>query len=247
MKKIMQSVTCGMLALSLLLGGCAAGASQPAAEPEATEAEQTPTIVGGWTINGEVTKAVDADAAEAFDLALDELNANGVTYEAVASLASQLVSGTNYAYLCKGTDASGATEWYVVVVYKGIDGTAAPTHTQKLDVSDLKVTADGAASEMVGAWAIVDPSNAALLPAEAKTAFDQAAEKHLGLTLSPIATLATQVVSGTNYLVLCQGAPTTANPQNGLYVATVYENLDGVAEFTSVEALDLVHYVTPKA
>ncbi len=241
MKKLATMFLSGALALSIVLAGCSGGKTQTEPESEAPveESETTETtegnqmILGGWTVQTEVTKTLTDEQAELFAKGMEGLV--GVSYEPVTELATQVVAGQNHAFLCKGetVTAEPITNWYVVVIYEDLD-----------DITNLQVTDQEANAEVVGGWQIADVSNAALLPEEAGVAFNKAAGAWTGVSLSPIATLGTQVVSGTNYLVLCSGTTVTAEPKTSLYVATVYADLKGNASFSSVEQFYLPGYVT---
>lgn len=242
MKRIAALATTGALALSLALIGCGA---RPATEDTPSEAgTETTEVVGGYTVSDEASASTLTDhEREVFEAATKELV--GVTYTPVSTLATQVVAGTNYAFLCKGevADAEGTTGWYVLVVYENLSGEAELTSAEQIDLADVHVTDESADDEAVGAWAVVMPETTELLPADAAEAFAKAAEEYEGVNLKPLATIGTQVVAGTNYLVLCAGEPTTANPVAQLYVAEVYCDLDGNAEFTNVQTFDLLSYI----
>lgn len=253
MKKLAVTLVSGMLALSMVLAGCSKG--KPQAEPEATVEEQAEEateetrgdqlIVGGWTVQTEVTTSLTDDQRAVFDKGIQGLV--GVEYEPVAELATQLVAGTNHAFLCKGktVTAEPVEGWYVVTIYEDLEGNATVSIISAIDITKLQVAQEAMPADLVGGWKVTEvTSNAALLPEEAGKAFNKAVGAWTGVTLRPIATLGTQVVSGTNYLVLCEGAATTADPVNELYVATVYADLNGNAKFSSVEQLNLLEYVT---
>lgn len=252
MKKLATMFLSGALALSIVLAGCSGGKTQTEAEPEAPveESETTETtegnqmILGGWTVQTDVTKTLTDEQAELFAKGMEGLV--GVSYEPVTELATQVVAGQNHAFLCKGetVTAEPITNWYVVVIYEDLDGNAKVSNIAQIDITNLQVTDQEANAEVVGGWQIADVSNAALLPEEAGVAFNKAAGAWTGVSLSPIATLGTQVVSGTNYLVLCSGTTVTAEPKTSLYVATVYADLKGNASFSSVEQFYLPGYVT---
>ena len=189
--------------------------------------------MGGWTIETEVPGAtLTADEQAVFDKA-----AEGTEYKAVSVLATQVVAGTNYAFLC----TKGAGEWDVVVVYADLQGNAQITSEKAIDVAEPAI-GDGTyyAEKLAGGWNVPEPGDAAKLPDNAANAFDAAFEGYVGVKLSPVALLGTQVVSGMNYRVLCKGATVTAEPANGLYIATVYEDAQGACTVSSVDALDLL-------
>ena len=65
----------------------------------------------------------------------------------------------------------------------------------------------------------------------------------MGVDYTPVALLATQVVSGTNYRLLCAGTPVTPNGVTELYVVDVYEDTSGKAEITDAQKVLLAEYV----
>ena len=58
-----------------------------------------------------------------------------------------------------------------------------------------------------------------------------------GMSYEPIACLGTQVVAGTNHLVLCKGTATVPDAKPVFTLVTVYEDLNDGAEM--IEAADL--------
>ncbi len=81
-----------------------------------------------------------------------------------------------------------------------------------------------------GGWEIVD-NEAVSLPDEVQAAFDKAAEE--GTT--PVAYIASQVVAGTNYMILCE-------KDSAYQIAVIYQDLEGNAELTKATAFDPVEY-----
>ena len=169
----------------------------------------------------------------------------GMDYEPIAVLATQVVAGQNIAYLCKGTleTESPETSWVIVVVYNDLQGEASITGVATIDLANVETTEDTADGEAVGAWEIREATSGVAMTAEAAQAFSKAAENYDGVEINPLALLGTQVVSGTNYLILGTGHAVVQNPVTSLYVATVYEDLQGNCEFTDVSQFDLLAYV----
>ena len=85
---------------------------------------------GGWRETED--KAVTEEAKAAFDKAMEGLV--GVAYKPVAVIASQVVNGTNRAYLAEATVVypGAETEYVIVTVHEGLDGSA-----ELLDVFSL--------------------------------------------------------------------------------------------------------------
>lgn len=92
---------------------------------------------------------------------------------------------------------------------------------------------------VVGGYNINTGLAGVALPGEAQVAFDKAMDAIEGATYDPIAVLGTQVVSGTNYAILCRVTPIVTDGTSELAVVTVYEDLDGRAEILSAEPFDL--------
>ena len=248
MKKLASIALATALAFSLVACGGAAQTEAPAEDAGGEEeAAEVTTLVGGWTINEEVPdKALSEEQAAIFQQAMGDLL--GVDYEPVSVIAEQLVAGRNYAYLCKAkaVTPSAKSEWVVVVIYQDLEGNCSFTCANPIDPADLHiVTADKGAA--MGAWTVDGEADAVALPEEAYAAFDKAVEvlatPDTTFTLSPQALIATQVVSGTNYQVLCIGTMNGGTPT--VYDMTIYKNLNGEVENVSVDALDLDYYVTP--
>ncbi|MBR3109019.1 MAG: hypothetical protein IKH30_17815 [Clostridia bacterium] len=192
-----------------------------------------PVLMGGWAVNQEAFESrLDEEEQSVFDRVVA---ATGMDYEPAAVLATQVVAGTNYAYLCREKD--GDREWIVVTVYNGLNGEVQVLNAHVLALYNLLTAENALPAGLSGGWSLREADNGALLqPEEAQAAFSQAvaaAEENL----SPIALLGTQVVAGINYKVLARG-------ENALYIVTVYAPLTGDASITDMEMLDLLAYVS---
>lgn len=87
-------------------------------------------LMGGWEATEDAS--ITPQAQEAFDKAMEKLL--GVDYEPVALLATQVVAGTNYCFLCRGTvvTPNARPSYKLVYVYADLSGGA-----QILDIQDL--------------------------------------------------------------------------------------------------------------
>ena len=88
---------------------------------------------------------------------------------------------------------------------------------------------------LTGGWAITDSTD---MSAEAQTAFDKAIEGLIGVKYSPVALLGTQLVSGTNYCVLCESTAIYPDAQPYYTLVYIYADLQGNAKVSGVIALD---------
>lgn len=88
----------------------------------------------------------------------------------------------------------------------------------------------------VGSWTIPDSAE---ITDEARGAFEKAMEGLVGVNYTPVALLGTQLVSGTNYCVLCEAAVVYPDAQPYYALVYLYKNTQGEAEIRNIVALDL--------
>ena len=80
-----------------------------------------------------------------------------------------------------------------------------------------------------------------MLDQSIQSAFDKATETLIEISLNPIAVLGKQIVSGTNYAILCYGRITESSLYS-IYLITLYEDLNGKAEIVSQAYVNLSDY-----
>ena len=78
-----------------------------------------------------------------------------------------------------------------------------------------------------------------VVPDDVKAAFDKATEGLTGVGYVPVAYLGSQVVAGTNHLLLCKVTPVTEDGKTTYAIVTLYEDLNGGAEITDVQNCDV--------
>ena len=88
-------------------------------------------LMGGWQATTDT--AIDEDAQAAFDAAMEGLL--GVEYEPIDLLATQVVAGTIYCFLCRATVVvpDAVPGYAFVYVYKDLSGKA-----DILDIQDIE-------------------------------------------------------------------------------------------------------------
>ena len=237
MKKAFALLLSGMMMCSMAACGqgqtdtgsqASSGAETTAAVQESTAGEESKAkdiLAGGYTDVEDPTVTDDIKAL--FDKATEGLA--GVGYEPVAYIGSQVVAGTNHLLLCKATPvtANPVTTYALVVLYEDLDGNAEIANV-------VNSTANAPAAQdpenpMSGAYA---DSESPKVTDEAKQALTKASEALAGASYEPKALLATQVVAGTNYMLLCKATPTVPDAKSSYSIVTVYADLDGNAEIT---------------
>lgn len=92
-------------------------------------------LMGGWQDNGEQPNMLNDEEKAVFEKALEGLS--GVGYQPVAKLASQVVAGTNYAFLAVGTVVAPEQipHLYVISIYADLQGNAELKNICGIDLS----------------------------------------------------------------------------------------------------------------
>ena len=100
--------------------------------------EMNEPIVGGWSVaeNNEITD----DLRKVFDKATETIT--GAEYTPVLYLSSQVVAGTNHAFLCKAEpsveELKTSPTWEIVYIYEDLKGNCEITNTESLQVAAQK-------------------------------------------------------------------------------------------------------------
>lgn len=252
-KRFLAGMVAGVVVVGTVCGVAFAGGSKGSNEGsqenqmEQTIEQDTPsTNVGGWTINDqEIKAALPSDVQAAFDKALTGYT--GMNFEPVAYLGSQVVAGTNHRILCRSTTvtAQPVTAYKVVTVYEKLDGTAEITSVADFNLGDYAGNDETVASEaeentdLTGGWTVYGDQAAVNLPADVQKAFDDAFEGWTGASYEPLVFLGQQVVSGSNYSILCRETIVTAQPITKLAVVTIYNDLNGHASVKNIADLNI--------
>lgn len=196
------------------------------------EPKQSPSL-GGWSLVEENNTAMlEEDDANRIQKVLKE---SGSDLEVLDLIATQVVAGVNYMYLTYGTPAGSTVPgYYFVTIYEDLKGNDTIIGTTPIDVTAVQ-TMVPLGKGATGAWAVSESGKACMFADQnAQASFD--AINNGKVMYNPVALLATQLVSGTNYKALCKG-----NDMN-LYVVTWYRNLQGNASLTSAECVNLGAY-----
>ena len=132
------AVACGLTACKKAEKETSAPVSQPdhiqiVADDSDVEMPTTQPVCGGWADSED--GVITDDAQKAFDKAMETYDADGMLYTPVSLLSTQVVAGTNYAFLCNGqsADAESAADdvTYKVVVYADLEGNASVTSVEE--------------------------------------------------------------------------------------------------------------------
>lgn len=200
-------------------------------------------IVGGWQIGEVAREDLDDREREIFNQAMETIL--GEDYEPVCVLATQLVSGKNYAYLARGTTvtAEPVSSFCIIKIYENLEGKADLLSIAEINLSDIQTRQDS--DEMIlGGWEVKDSGRPGSLgSAEVQESFDKAVADLTGVGYNPIQLLARQLVNGNNYIALVRGRSFSVDDAPELYVMSWYEDLSGNSAVTDIRKFDLNYYV----
>ena len=178
---------------------------------------------GSWEVSE--THAVTEDMNKIFNDAVSELD--GYYYEPVALLGTQLVSGTNYCFLCRPALSANNAMNSLVCTYIYVD-----TQGNASFIEDRRVVLPGTDSDdnsgvpVPGGWSYAG-SNA--VTDDINKIMDKASETLTGAVYIPVAYIGSQVVAGTNHAVLCRMEPSVSGLDSpaSLVIVYIYEDLQG--------------------
>ena len=199
---------------------------------------------GAWAINDQdIQASLPDEVANAFNKATETLT--GTTLEPVAYIGSQVVAGTNYMVLCRATSSTetpGAT-YQLAIIYADLEGNAELTSLVDFDFAKFTEGEGNKDFEMLsGGWFVPTDASGSNIPEDAQAAYDNALSTvcwEWG-EVEPLAYLGSQVVSGTNYAILCKGELTEDPSNERVFIVTIYEDLDGNASVSNSNVLDLI-------
>ena len=188
--------------------------------------QQDEVIDGGWSKNESV--AVSEKVAELFSKATKNLTGFEIT--PVANLATQVVAGTNYKLLCRGKAVvPGAEEVYVfVTLYEDLQGNAQITEIQRTknatNINDLP-----------GGWFQAESVD---LTPEMKAGFELAKAQLVGVEYKPVAILASQVVAGMNYCILCESKGVYPGATEQYSLVNIYVGFDQSVSLGEISVIE---------
>lgn len=209
----------------------------PAAAAEALD--------GAWTVNHKAGSYLTTSEKKVFDKAVKALT--GVKYTPVLTLGKQVASGTNYAFLCTAqtVTANPSRSWKVLIANRSPKGKVKLVQVNSFSYKNVKTRKSAyKASAAPGSWSYSKEGTASKgVPTAANRALKKATKKLTGLSLTALALLGKQVVSGVNYRFLCRGTMTDQAAASCLYVVDVYQDAAGKCKMTSCRVVNLPAYL----
>ena len=232
MKKVL------IVLLAVLLTLAVTGRKEAAAEMVLRDSEP---LAGGWTPAADYGDISEARRA-VFDKGMATLL--GVDYAPIAYLGSQVVAGTNHAFLVKGTLVvpSRPVSYALVYLYEDLQG-----NVTILTIADLPIVPqeDGTLAlpgeGLMGGWYYAeDPA----FTDEDEAKLEAALQNQVGASYAIVANVGEQVVAGLNRCLLVQVIPVVPDAQPHFALAYVYTDLEGNSSLTQVIDLDIGAWCT---
>ena len=199
-----------------------------------------------WESYDKYNEMIDGDDKDRFVSAMQ--NYDDIKYTPISLLATQVVSGTNYAYLAVGKTVSEEPQldYYIVVIYTDLNQKSEVISIKKLDPEDIKYKEISDGSK-VGSWQAAESGKLGMFPNErAQASFEQAISSEEKLLFSPVAIVAAQyAMTGTVYKAICFGKTNDEAAVTELYYVKwfVYE-ADHKGELHEFSYFDLESYVS---
>ena len=87
-----------------------------------------------------------------------------------------------------------------------------------------------------GGW-VINTEDPTVIPDEVKECMDKALEGLVGCTYEPVAYLASQVVAGTNYCVMCRCTVVTPDAPQSFVMMYLYHGVDGTNSILKIQEM----------
>ncbi len=210
-----------------------------AIEDEEEAEEVSGESVGGWQIvEKPEAAALPEDVKKAFDAYATDFGESIVPMGYIGTKTGDSVS---YMVLCKDMDFD---ELQTLTISNNTNEDDADSIIYTIEIGDYTQDkgAEVTANKDAGSWQIPNDYTKGKLPEDVQKAFAKATEKTPEGTLTPVAYLGSQVVSGTNYAILCCGQTMAEDSVSVMQIVTVYQDLEGNAEITNTYNLDLAEF-----
>ena len=235
MKKKLLILTI-VLTLCVVITGCG---------KEEEKEKENNEVVGGWeTVLTDKQVGLDEEELKLFNSAKEKYV--GVDLEPIAVLGTQVVAGTNYMFLAKGTPVvqNPETSYKIVIIYKDLQGNASITKVSDFDYTKyINKNIENDSKKLMGGWTVSSTGKLNMLDdEELEASWEKATETLTGISYNPIAIVGKQIVSGTNYAILCYAKASANELPESIYLVTFYKDLNGNQEITYQSYVDLSEF-----
>ena len=196
------------------------------------------TLTGGWetVLSNRVNDLSEEDIYN-FNNAIKDYSKEKL--EVVALLGKQVVAGTNYMFLAK-TD----TKYKIVIVYTDLEGISKVSKVSDFDYSKYVNKDLNSKNEMLSGGWYTESSNIEykLEDEKIEKMYESATSELTGVEYKPLLVIGKQIVSGTNYAILCYGKPIVPNATTDIYLMTIYNDLNNNSEILGISYINLAEY-----
>lgn len=196
-------------------------------------------IIGGWDIDvSNENNNIPSKIKKVFESATKDYTKMKLT--PITLLGTQIVSGTNYMYLCKAeTDTS--FKWVIVTIYNDLEGNSELKNVKYFNLNDyVNINSNNNTVQTLGGWT-VNENSTIKLEDNIQKIFDEVTNIDENIIYKPIALLGEQISTGTNYAVLA----TCYNKQDNtlsIKLLTIYNDLESNSKLISSANVPLAKY-----
>ncbi|SEP89103.1 hypothetical protein SAMN02910369_00782 [Lachnospiraceae bacterium NE2001] len=204
------------------------------------ERPQDVALAGGWQASE--SSRITGELSEIFDKGIENYTGNECT--PVFYLGSQIVSGTNHAFLCKTKLGDDQDEyWSIVYIYEDLEGNCTFIESSIIDLAlsseDTVVQkSSGDSSNLMGGWSACENYE---IDSDVKPAIDEAIDSTWGADIEPVAILGSQVVAGNVYAVLCRETSNASDAQPYWCILYIYRDLQNNGSVLNNATLSLAN------
>ena len=179
------------------------------------------------------SSAVTPELEKYFKEAISKID--GYSHIPVALLATQVVAGTNYCFLCTSTIQANTAAKEMRIAYINVDPSG---NAEFLNDDMILLPGIGEGGDKVGGWSYAESTE---ITDDMKKVMEKATETLTGATYEPVAYIGSQVVAGTNHAILCKCLPSVpASDVKAQYVLVyVYEDLQGNCQITETTDIEI--------
>lgn len=198
---------------------------------EVINTEIGPGATGSWEVPD--SNVMTDELKKYFDEAISKID--GYFHTPVALLATQVVAGTNYCFLCTSTIQANSAAKEMRLAYINVDPSGSATF---LKDEFIMLPGVGEGGDKVGGWSYAESIE---ITDDIKKVMEKATETLTGAVYEPVAYIGSQIVAGTNHAILCKCTPSVPdlNGATTYVLVYVYADLQGNCEITETTDIEI--------
>ena len=219
-----------ILFILLILCSCA---NKKEVQDNIKDNKENNIVLGSWNLNDNFNDLIiDKEELISFITSSD---LNGYDdYKPVALLATQVVAGINYMFLVKN-----AYDYEILIIYADLDDNLSITKIMPFNLEKYLVNNEPSNSEqLMGGWYAYFNDENVLKVDDIDIFNPKVVEDNFDVYYKPVALLASQMVSGTNYCYLAYEGNVLTNANEQMVIISIYKDLNDNYSINTINYLD---------